>query len=499
MDKRNISHTESYTREGLEARTTRRDFLKRTLAAGVSLSAVSTILAACGSNGGGNSTSNNTGGNSNSGSSNNSGKGTANILFTFWGSPNEKKAVGETADKFNKANSNIKVRTQHIPGDYQTKITTMLAGGNPPDMGYLGGDYTMQWGSLGKLVILNDYFRKDPLLKDTTKPSLFKIKDKIIASQTANEFNLIYYNKDLFDQAKMGYPPSSVKDAWGWDKFLDVAKKLTTDKSGNDATSSKFDPKNIQTYGISPLGGASSQDNLVYSNGGRYVSEDGMKLVINEPKTTEALQLIADLMYKHHVAPSPTASKAFPSANIMMQSRKVAMTFGGQWEVLDYSNTKGLNWGMAVMPVLKKPRITVFGGATVIFKKTENPDACVEFMKYLSDPQKCALFTAGLWMPPYQRYYTDPQWTKKWIEGQKGVYPPEAKNLFTKEYILDDSVQTIDHWVKNFTVISDKALNPSYDKLWNGKATAQEAMDEAVKKSQGLMKGVWTTPPKLLT
>lgn len=481
----------------LGGKVSRRAFIRHALAAGLSVSAAGTLLAACGNREGGAGQTTPTSAGESPQPRAQTGEGTANLLFTFWGSPNEKDAVNAVAAKFSEEHPDIQVTAQHVAGDYATKITTMLASGQPPDLGYLGGDLTLQWGDQGKLLELNSYFMNDPFLKDVTEFSLYKVGDQIIASNTANEFNLIFYNKDLFDEAGMKYPPATADQAWTWDQFLEVAKKLTKDTSGNDATSSKFDPHNIQTYGIYPLGGFEPYASLVYSNGGRFVNDDGTKLLVNEPATVDVLQKVQDLMYKYHVAPTSTVTETFPSANIMMQSRKVAMEFGGQWEVLDFSRTKGLNWGMGVLPKFKQPRITIFGGATVIFKATKYPDQAIEFMKYLMDPEKNDLFKEGLWMPLQQKYYTDPTWTSKWLEGKQGVYPPEAKELFQADYVLESSLQPIGYWVKNMTEIGNKALNPSFELLWTGQASAQEAMDMAVKKSQGLMQGTWAPPPAM--
>ena len=39
----------------------------------------------------------------------------------------------------------------------------------------------------------------------------------------------MYYNKDMFDKYKLPYPD----ETWDWDKYLEVAKKLTLDTNGD--------------------------------------------------------------------------------------------------------------------------------------------------------------------------------------------------------------------------------------------------------------------------
>ena len=65
----------------------------------------------------------------------------------------------------------------------------------------------------------------------------------------------MYYNKKLFDEAKLPYPPTKVGDLyegkpWDMEAVKQLGMKLTVDKNGNDATSPDFDAKNIVQWGF---------------------------------------------------------------------------------------------------------------------------------------------------------------------------------------------------------------------------------------------------------
>jgi len=63
----------------------------------------------------------------------------AELVFTYWGSPQEQDAVKKMVENFNDQHDNISVKPQYVPNDgYEEKMTTMLAGGNPPDIAYMG-------------------------------------------------------------------------------------------------------------------------------------------------------------------------------------------------------------------------------------------------------------------------------------------------------------------------------------------------------------------------
>ena len=61
---------------------------------------------------------------------------------------------------------------------------------------------------------------------------------------------LMYYNKDVFDAAGVPYPPAKADQAWTWDQFIEIAQKLTKDRSGKTADQEGFNPNDIDTYGV---------------------------------------------------------------------------------------------------------------------------------------------------------------------------------------------------------------------------------------------------------
>jgi multiple sugar transport system substrate-binding protein len=175
------------------------------------------------------------------------------LLFTFWGSPQEKAAVESMIADFMEQYPDIEVRAQHIPNtSYAEKMSTMLASGDPPDVAYLFETQALPWAQEGRLMDLSSYFHDDPEASNRLESTYYNYGDnKTLGTNTAGETIVMYYNKALFDEAGLEYPPSKAAEAWTWDEFVEVAKKLTKDRNGNDATSPDFDPNNMETYGIS--------------------------------------------------------------------------------------------------------------------------------------------------------------------------------------------------------------------------------------------------------
>lgn len=59
------------------------------------------------------------------------------LKFTFWGSPQEKKAVEDAIKAFEAKNPNVTIESIHIPGtDFLQKLNAMIAGNEAPDISY---------------------------------------------------------------------------------------------------------------------------------------------------------------------------------------------------------------------------------------------------------------------------------------------------------------------------------------------------------------------------
>ena len=417
----------------------------------------------------------------------------AELLFTFWGSPQEKAAIEEMVADFEAQYPDIRVRAQHIPNTtYVEKISTMLASGDPPDVAYLGEGQAFPWALEGRLLDLSTYFEEDAEASSRLESTYYNYGDgKTLGTNTAAETMVMYYNKALFEEAGVELPPTKAAEALTWDAFVELAKKLTKDRNGNDATSPDFDASNIETYGVSLPTWWGGYLPFVLSNGGSFASEDGTELTLNQPAAVEALQQMQDLIYVHHVAPTPTQAEAFPSADVMMQTGKVAMTIDGHWKVLDFSQL-GMDWGMAVLPKHKEPVTILLGAPTVIFAATEFPDAAFEFYKFHNNPEYVNLFEKGLWMPLQEAYYTDPEKTAAWLEGEEGVYPPEARDVLV-DYTLNHTPVSSPLPTGSRTTGRSRARPSSRPLNACGavELDAQVAMDQAAEVAAPLMQGRW--------
>ncbi|OXM83921.1 ABC transporter substrate-binding protein [Paenibacillus rigui] len=413
------------------------------------------------------------------------------LKYTLWGSPQEKKAMEDATKKFTEKYPWITVNAIHIPeADYDAKITAMVAANEAPDAGYIHGELGEAWQKEDKFINFNDMFAQD---KDVKKSDFL---DYIWFNGTkpnytwgisgAGETFALFYNKDLFKTAGVEAPPTKADNAWTWDQFVDTAKKLTLDKNGKNAADPAFDPNNIKQFGVSFENWYGPVMAHVFNNGGDIVSEDGKTFALDKPEAVEAIQRLADLINVHHVAPNPVQAKSIPSQAVALQSKLAAMTMHGQWINLDLGAAK-VNYGIGVLPKMKRSVAMGISGANVMFKSTKHPQETWMLTKFLADPAGAIdLYKGGLWMPTLKKWYTDPSLVSQWAENNP-AHPEGFKDAFMNN-LLNNNVPAPVYYMQNFGKISSMAFT-ALDPVWMGKQTAAQTMKDIAPKIQPEIQG----------
>ena len=154
-------------------------------------------------------------------------KQTTTVTLSGWASsPAETALLQSLLYQFTVANPDIIVKYQPITGDYAQTMLSNFAAGTVPDVFYVDVSYFQVWAKNGVLLPLDDLMAKTNTTKDLFVPSLinaFSFDGKVYG--IPKDFNTLglFYNKGLFDKAKLAYPT----DAWTWTDLQNAAKTLT--------------------------------------------------------------------------------------------------------------------------------------------------------------------------------------------------------------------------------------------------------------------------------
>ena len=398
------------------------------------------------------------------------------ITYMAWYNTTESEAadIQKTLDKFNASHDGIHVTLIAVSrADYEAKLNTMAAAKQLPDTCMMAEPMTIRYAAAGLLADVGDMYQPD---ERPLKSLAFTYKGKVVGYSCANEVLVLYYNKKLFDAAKLPYPPASAAKAWTWKQFVDVAKKLTKDKNGKTPNDPGFDPKNIVTYGADFNRLSWMWPVLAISNGGGVMSSDGQKLLLGTPPTMQALQAIADLYLKDKVAPSIGDKNNMPSLDVTLLTGKVAMATSGQWEIgvsLKNSLKDGLQYGVGVLPKMKQAVTYNTGGPFVVFNSSKNLAAAKTFVRWISDEDNgWDLITGGIWMPVSAKWYANDEAIRKWADNS--VHPPYAQyKTAVVEYAMNNAVQVPWYFFPSYDKLND-LIDSGMDQVWNGKQTARQ-------------------------
>lgn len=398
------------------------------------------------------------------------------LTFTYWGSPVEKQIIEAAMVAFEEAHPGIKVNAMHIPEDYDTKITTMMAAGELPDLGYMSS-LAFLWAEEGKLVDVYELLENDSeISKEDFLDTVWYewAPGKTMGPMPASEPFALFYNEDLLNEAGVELPPSTAEEAWTWEEFVEVCQKLTVDVNGNNALSQEFDPNAIQQYGVSfPIDDTPALTTFVHSNGGAYFDKEG-NYCLNQPEAVDAIQKLADLINVYHVAPSPVISKSLPSAAVALQTGKTAMSINGQWICLDLADTEGLKFNIGVLPNLGESVTIVQGGLICMFEGSEHPEEAWELWKWLYNPESVLeLHSGGLWSPVMKDWYTEDEKLAKWTDNE--AHPSGYIGAFV-EQPLENGFTGPALYVKNYSKVNTLVIS-ALDEVWLGNKTVQEALD----------------------
>ena len=322
------------------------------------------------------------------------------------GNPEQLGAESAAAAKCNAPDgpctkANIKLALEVYQNDvaYDT-LATQIATKNAPDIiGPIGVRALNGFGD--QLLDLSKYVTAKTLDTTGIEKNLvdtYIVNGKQIGIPYAVYPSYMYYNKALFKEAGLKEPPHTVGEKytmpngtqvdWNWDTVAQLAKILTVDSKGNDATKSSFDAKNISQFGFDfqwtdPRGWAT-----VIGGSGSVVAGDG-KTAQWPDNWKKAMQWYYDRLWKDHTAPTQDYIAALAGGNTF-QSGKIAMDFSHTWYTCcvypDDGTSPVKDWNIAVAPISMDGKVTakLHADTMGILSSTLHADAAVVAMNFIT-------------------------------------------------------------------------------------------------------------------
>jgi multiple sugar transport system substrate-binding protein len=182
--------------------------------------------------------------------------------------------------------------------------------------------------------------------------------------------------------AQYKMPDGSMRP-WDYDTIREIAKILTVDENGADATESGFDPDKIVQWGFEP-----QRDDLrqtgAYFGAGSFMASDGKTAQIPEPWKAAWKHFYDGIWTDHFSMTGPKFETTdLNPAGYPFCAGKVAMSTNYLWSTYCIDDA-GDDWNMAATPAYKGKTTAAFNADTWrIMKTTKNPDQAFEVLQYL--------------------------------------------------------------------------------------------------------------------
>jgi multiple sugar transport system substrate-binding protein len=274
-------------------------------------------------------------------------------------------------------------------------LSTQIASGTAPDLvGPVGvgglAAFQGQWLDLAPQIEKWSY---DLSQFDPAAVDFYKVAEGQIGIPFAVYPSMLWYKADMFDEAGLEYPPheygakykmpDGTEVDWNYDTVLKLAKLLTVDKNGKDATETGFDPKSIVQYGFEP-----QRDDLrglgAYWGAGSLAAADGKTVEVPDAWKT-AWKFWYDGMWTNHtiMTGSVAESEEFSGGGYTFFSGRVAMSENFLWTTYGVADA-GTDWDLAAIPSYNGTTTAPLNADTFgILKGSKNPDTAFAGLSYV--------------------------------------------------------------------------------------------------------------------
>ncbi len=374
------------------------------------------------------------------------------IRFRYWGDLAENKIIEQAIKDFSAANPGIKVKLERKSPDatYANILMTEFAAEKAPDVIFIGDLNCDTLIRAGRFMELDSFLEKDPELKKTDYYPLMIQRlshdgKLYVLPRDIAPVNCVYYNKKLFDEAKLPYP----KDNWTWKDLRAMAIKMTHRDAKGIGTQFGYGEDNTNL------------DPYIYSSGGTMVDNvnEPKRITMDSEKALRGLKFRMELYHTLKVMPitADTSIGGLGGGQSLFMTGKLAMFFTGIWKTPSFREIKDFDWDIAPFPAGPdgNRQCYVAGGGYGINVNTKHRDAAWALVRHMAgEPGQRLLASTGLAQPALMRLANSPVF----LDGKK----PLNKKMLLKSANLGYTSPAVAWW----TEYLEGTFRPKTDPIW---------------------------------
>ncbi len=305
---------------------------------------------------------------------------TIRVTVMVAGDPEEIDAYRAVVAGFNDAQGAVDAELTPFAerDDLILRLSTSIAGGQPPDLFLMNYRFYGEFASRGALEPVAPYLEESDAFSEAdffeTAMTPFRWDGEQMCMPQNVSSLVVYYNDDLFEDAGVELP----RDGWDWDDMVAAAKKLTRDRD-DDGT--------VDIYGLGVDPEIIRVAPFIWSNGGRLVDDEASPTGFSlDGGAVAALDTFFDLRSVHGVTPTDEEAQAedFESRflngrlGMLMESRRVVPTLR---TITDFG------WDVVGIPSLGSPASILHSDAYCMTAGSDAKDEAWRFMEFALGPE----------------------------------------------------------------------------------------------------------------
>lgn len=355
-------------------------------------------------------------------------------------------------EAFHEEYPNITVEIETIAyNDYFTQLQTRVSGGTAPDCYELNIENFAAYANKGALAEITGV---DFSGLDETSLNAFNVNGKQYGLPGKFSNVVLFYNKDLFDQAKIDYPTAD----WTQDDLQKAAEAI---RALGDDIYGYYQPLTYNEF-----------YKVVAQFGGSLLNADKTEFTITAPENVAAAQMMADRILVSNVQPNEVQMGGIGDWDLFMSGR-LGMMPTGIWAFNTFAEGCKFDWDITVEPGMKQKATHFFSDACVINNASDKKEAAATWITWLTSSDKAAAIRikAGWDLPAIKDQST--------LSAYLDITPPANRQAVfdSLNYLVVPPV------IEDYSLMSD-IIGQKLSAAAAGTLTVQEALDQAQSECQ---------------
>lgn len=378
--------------------------------------------------------------------------------FTFSAAPDNLEVLDEMIAAFEAENQDVTVEVETAPFDeYFSVLQTQVAGGDAPDAFELNFENFVAFAENGTLADLGSFMADDTDLDTDAyyQPALnaFAIDGTQYGLPESYSTVMLFYNKELFDQAGIDYPT----DNWTWDDERAAAEALAA--LGDD------------TWGF--FAGIQFWEfyKTAFQNGCTFFTNG--EVTLNESGCVEALEYMLSYV-EDGLQPTAAEMGGVPDGDMFLNGQ-IGLLTTGIWMFGAFAEAP-FDWDVVVEPGNVQGGSHFFANGVAVSVSSDKQDAAYRWIRFFtSSPDAAKLRVDAAWELPT---LTDTSLYESYLSQT----PPD-----NRQAVLDSLENVVVPPAIERQAEMQDIINGLLERAVAGELTAQEALDQAAEQVAALL------------